>query len=94
MSALEQFLSRRSDFMRAVDPPVGQARVVLAPACAEQLEVDPASGLAHRPETLAGFPFVIDRRLPSAVLAVFYSGAEPFDPHHPERTVVLRRAEP
>ncbi len=78
----------------ATGPPAQESKALISPSFEEilwALEEGWKHLRTEKPTHLLGIPFAVDVRLPSDILAVFYSGREPFDPAHPERTVVLRK---
>lgn len=90
MSLRDRLLDARWRFLTANNP-LADAKALLSPDTRDAIEAELREHFTPEPGIFYGIPFPVSAALPSDVAAVFFSGPEPFDPRHPERTVVIRK---
>lgn len=99
---IDRFLAARFKLLKEANPPTHGGddswRAILSPEFFARLRVGESATspiFAGRPpappDHVAGILFTVSAYLPPHHLAVIFCGSEPFDPHHPERTVVITK---
>jgi len=102
-SAFDRFLEARWKLLQDANPPHhGEYgwRALLSPEFHTRLRAedrldDRGGGPRDQkiPARVAGLPFTVSRNLSPNHLAILFCGRDPFDPQHPERTVVITKQE-
>lgn len=99
-SAFDQFIEARFRLLRQGNSPEhgeGAWKALLSPrfwnALLAPVKPEIYSAVEPKDKTVAGIPFSISKDLKPGQLAVLFCGREPFDPAHPERTVVVEEAD-
>lgn len=72
-----------------------ELKVILSPRYEAKIRASAGvcSNSVIGPGVITGLPYTVSRDLPPGHLGVIFCGQEPFDPQHPERTVVIKEAE-
>lgn len=98
-TAFDTFLAARYKLLQEENPPEhGEEegwRAIFSPQFLTRLlaesRLDGGGGLPPQnvTPTITGIPFTVSCLLPANHLAILFCGRDPFDPQHPEHTVVI-----